>query len=214
MLSHVYTSHMTGNTASLAIRLAGGEWNDAPRYAVPILTFVGGLLYGAFVITAARRRGIHSSFSIALGTEIVLLTTFVALSPRYAVGLLPAALGIQTVTVTRVSGLRVYTTYLTGSLSKSAEAAVQYAFWVYDRTRGRFANRIGKVLRVTPRMPYAHHVIVTAGLWAGFFVGGICGALAEPRYGAPGALVALAVLVPATAVDLIRPVAAADVPRD
>ncbi len=213
-LSHVYTSHMTGNTASFAIRIAGAEWSEALRYAVPIVTFIAGLLYGAFVVAAARRYGLHSSFAIALGTEIALLVAYIAISPRYSVGLMPAALGIQTVTVTRVTGLRVYTTYLTGSLSKFAEAAVRYAFWAYDRTRGRFSNRIGKVLRVTPRVPYMQHAVLTAALWAAFFAGGICGALSAPRYGAAGALGPMIVLLAATATDLIRPVAAADLPAE
>jgi uncharacterized membrane protein YoaK (UPF0700 family) len=122
-LSHVYTSHMTGNTAFFAIRIA---------------------------TQTGRSRG---SFSIALGTEITLLIAFIVTGARYGAALLPPALGMQTVTITRVAGLRVYTTYLTGSLSKFAEAAIEYAFWFRDRTRGRFSKRIGRVLRVTPRVP-------------------------------------------------------------
>ena len=209
-LSHVYTSHMTCNTASLAIHLAGADWKEARRYVLPILGFVGGLFYGAGVITAARRRGIHSSFSIALGTEIALLVTFIATGARYGVALLPPALGIQTVTVTRVAGLRVYTTYLTGSLSKFAEAVVQYAFWFGDRTRGRFVKRIGRVLRVTPRLPSAQHAAVTSGLWCGFLAGGICGAWT----GTAGLLAPVGVLAATTIVDLLRPVAAADAPPE
>lgn len=138
--SHVYTSHMTGNTASFAIRVTEADWTEARRYMHAILAFVAGLLYGAAVIKAARRRGVHSSFAIALGTEIVLLIAFIGTGTRYAIALLPPALGIQTVTITRVAGLRVYTTYLTGSLSKFAEAVVHYAFWFHDRTRGRFTT--------------------------------------------------------------------------
>ena len=49
-----------------------------------------------------------------------------------------AAMGVQSVTVTRVGSLRVYTTYLTGSLSKFSEAVTEYLFWFRDRTRGAF----------------------------------------------------------------------------
>jgi len=89
------------------------------------------------------RHGWHSSFSIALFTELILLAAFMWFGMRYSlpggkqpsssgfyflVSLPAAAMGIQTVTVTRVAGLRVYTTYLTGSLAKCAEAVTQYGF--------------------------------------------------------------------------------------
>jgi hypothetical protein len=52
--------------------------------------------------------------------------------------------GSANVTVTSINGLRVYTTYLTGSLSKFSEAVVDYLFWLRDRTRGRLGARLGK----------------------------------------------------------------------
>ena len=70
---HVYVSHMTGNTASFAHDFASGDWAEAFRHGWPILPFTGGLLYSAASTKLARRRGFHSSFSIALITEIVLL---------------------------------------------------------------------------------------------------------------------------------------------
>jgi uncharacterized membrane protein YoaK (UPF0700 family) len=54
------------------------------------------------------------------------------------VALPAAAMGIQTVTMRRVAGLRVCTTYVTGTLSKWAEAMVQYAFWFMIGRAGRF----------------------------------------------------------------------------
>jgi uncharacterized membrane protein YoaK (UPF0700 family) len=123
VLLHVYVSHMTGNTASFASGLMRAQFGEAFHHAWPILPFIAGLLYSATATTIARRNGIHSSFSIALVTEIVLLSLFIALgmhfgldrnpeqaSPLvfYAMLSLPvAAMGMQTVTVTRVGGLRV-----------------------------------------------------------------------------------------------------------
>jgi uncharacterized membrane protein YoaK (UPF0700 family) len=228
VLLHVYTSHMTGNTASFASNLIRNHLTEAFHHAWPIIPFVAGLVYSATTTTVARRNGIHSSFSIALITELVLLGAFIAFGTHfgidrdpehasplvfYAMVSLPtAAMGIQTVTVTRVAGLRVYTTYLTGSLSKFAEGVTQYAFWFYDRTRGRFRRRIGKVIAVTPRIKYMHHALLTAGLWTGFFAGACSGVAAESRYGLFALLLPMAMLAVATAVDIIRPVAAADQP--
>ncbi len=228
LLDHVYSSHMTGNTASFATALADRNLPDALRHAWPMVPFVGGLLYSAGATALARRRGIHSSFSIALITEFVLLGLFVAAATACGLGFAPqpplvfygllsalaAAMGIQTVTVTRVAGLRVYTTYLTGSLSKFAEAAIEYALWFRDRTRGRLARRLGKVLRVTPRTRAARHAALTAGLWVGFFTGAVCGALGERNSGLAALAWPMAVIAGATAVDLVRPVAAADEPTE
>lgn len=82
-----------------------------------------------------------------------------------------AARGMQTVTVTRVAGLRVYTTYLTGSLAKFSEALVHYAFWFRDRTRGRFRKRICQVLRVTRHQRYVQHACLIAGSVDRFLLG-------------------------------------------
>lgn len=228
-LYHVYTSHMTGNTASFADDLVQGKWSSAFHYGWVIVPFLAGLLYSAATTKAARRRGFHASFSIALITEVVLLGAFIALGSIYAekaqaeatsgvfgyllLSLPAAAMGVQTVTVTNINGLRVYTTYLTGSLSKFAEAVIDYLFWLGDRTRGRFSSRFGKALRVSPRRKSFQHAIVTAGLWSGFFLGGLSGALAEPRFKFLSLFAPMAVLIGAVIVDLIWPVAAADEPR-
>lgn len=172
-LYHVFTAHMTGNTSSFGIDVAERSWTEALHHAWPLVPFLLGLLFSAFTTTVAHRLRWHSSFSIALVTELLLLGALIWLGQRYSINgelrppssfvfyfllsLPAAAMGMQTVTVTRVAGLRVYTTYLTGSLAKFSEALVHYAFWLYDRTRGRFRQRIFKVLRVTIHQRYAQH---------------------------------------------------------
>ena len=219
VLFHVFTSHMTGNTTSLGIELFRGERQQAVRHAWPLVPFLLGLVFSATATAAARRKGLHSSFSIALFTEFILLALFIRLALQHSdagfflMAALPAAaMGIQTVTITRVSGLRVYTTYVTGTLSKWAEAMVQYAFWFYDRTRGRFRERFWKIVRVTPRQKYARHAALTGVLWITYLGGALCGAVLQSRYGALALMVSLAILGVAIAVDLVAPVAAADEP--
>jgi uncharacterized membrane protein YoaK (UPF0700 family) len=229
VLYHVYTSHMTGNTASFAEELVQGKWTSAFHYGWVILPFLSGLLYSSATTKAARRRGFHASFSIALITEVFLLGAFIALGSKYVekaqlkppagvieyllLSMPAAAMGVQTVTVTNINGLRVYTTYLTGSLSKFSEAVVDYLFWLRDCTRGRFTSRFGRALRVSPRRRSFQHAILTAGLWIGFFLGASCGALAEPRFELLSLFAPIAVLITAVVVDLIWPVAAADEPQ-
>lgn len=230
VLAHVYTAHMTGNTVSLGVDMAQGDWTQALHHGWPILAFLGGLLFSAMTAGVARRREVRSSFAIALGTEVVLLAVFIyagtqlriAENPKevstgallFLIAVLAASLGMQTVTVTRINGLRVYTTYLTGSLSKFAEAVTDYVLWFHDRTHGRFGRRIGKVLRVTPRQRCAQHAALTGGLWIFYFAGAVCGASMEHRYALMALLAPLVVLVCATFIDLKWPVMAADEPRN
>jgi uncharacterized membrane protein YoaK (UPF0700 family) len=226
---HVYTSHMTGNTASFANAIVERKWNQALQHGWVIVPFMAGLLYSAATTKTAHRHGFHSSFSIALLTELLLLAAFVQWGSCYLdrghlklpsgviayvlLSMPAAAMGLQTVTVTRINGLRVYTTYLTGTLSKFSEAVVDYLFWFRDRTRKRIRTRFYKVLRLSPRQKSLQHAALTAGLWLGFFSGAVSGVVTEQRFAFFALYAPIAVLAVTIAVDLIRPVAAADEPE-
>lgn len=220
---------MTGNTASFGIDFAQQNWLQALHYGWPLIPFLLGLSFGAATSSWARRNGWHSSFSITLVTELALLGVFIWLGSRYSIrgaikppssamlyfllSMPTAVMGLQTVTVTRVFGLRVYTTYLMGSLAKFAEAVVHHAFWFYDRTRGHSRKRFWIAVRISAHQKHARHAVLTGGLWIAFFLGVICGALLKKRYELFSLLFPAAILLVATIVDLLRPVAAADEPR-
>lgn len=228
-LAHVYSSHMTGNTAGFAHGLGAAKWIDAFHHGWPILPFLGGLLYSAATTKIARRNGIHSSFSIALFTELLLLAAFLAIGTRhirngevqvtsqwlyYTILSLPcAAMGIQTVTVTRVNGLRVYTTYLTGSLSKFSENVIEYIFWWKDEMRRPRPRRL-RLLSVALHQKALQHAALTGGLWVAFFAGAICGVLEESRYALICLVGPIAVLAVTIVIDVLWPVAAADEPPE
>lgn len=212
IFDHLYTSHMTGNTSALArvVYLANG--NQVDRYGWPVAAFVIGLLYSAFATRVARRRRFDSSFSIALVTEILLLGAVLIMGPLglISLSLTAAAMGVQTVTVTRINGLRVFSTYLSGSLAKFSESIADFAFWVRDRTRGRFAERFGKVCAVSYRQKTLQHAALTAGMWAGFFWGAYSGVGSELRAGDRALLVPIGILGIIVVIDVIWPVAAAE----
>jgi uncharacterized membrane protein YoaK (UPF0700 family) len=187
-LNRIYTSHMTGNTATFASNVWKGDWHEAIRFGWTIVCFLIGLLISALMTHAERRQGIRSAFAAALGLEVLLLVLYIWLgqepfTPEAVLIFLPAAaMGIQTVTVTRIGTLRIYTTYLTATLSKFSEAVAQYLFWFWDRTRGRFRKRFAKVLLVTPRQISAKRAVVTALLWIAFFIGAVCGVAGDHRW--------------------------------
>ncbi|HVB40801.1 MAG TPA: YoaK family protein [Terriglobales bacterium] len=132
---------MTGNTADLGRALSRAPWPDVLKHGWPILAFVLGLILGAAITEADRRRRFHSRLSLVLGLEMILLAVLVigtaagsAAGARLGwVGLPALAMGLQTVTVTRIDDQRAYSTYVTGSLSKFAEVLTGYGFWLANR---------------------------------------------------------------------------------
>ncbi|HXE30528.1 MAG TPA: YoaK family protein [Terriglobales bacterium] len=214
LLEQVYTSHMTGNTSGLGIGVAGEQWNYALRHAWPIAAFVLGLITGATLTEYARRRRIHSRLAMILGAEMTLLAAVIALRPHWApaptlwVGVLAFAMGMQTVTVTRVADQRVYTTYLTGTLAKFAEAITAYGFWLADQWRWQRSNSRRELwLREAVRHRLLQHALLTAGLWTAFVAGGLSGATLALRRGAGALLLPIGALGLLLALDIVHPVA-------
>jgi uncharacterized membrane protein YoaK (UPF0700 family) len=194
----LYTSHMTGNTVSMARHIAELDWTGVVRRGWPIVAFVSGLMLGAFIYEAEKRRKIQVPFPLTIGLEALLIGIFIAagigsnfkadIPPQPAgkffvmVALLAIPMGMQNVAIRTVGGLNVYTTFVTGSLVKFAESLSQYLFWLRDRTHGRFRSRILKVLRVTPRQVTAQRAALTSGLWAIYLTGAVCGGFALQQW--------------------------------
>ena len=210
-LRQTYTSHITGATASTASHVVRGVWMDAGRFACAIGAFVLGLLIGAALRHVQRRQRIRSAFAAVLTVEILLLALFIAgaMQPWFPLDLLvfyaATAMGMQTVTVTRVGRLRIYATFHTGSLSKFAEALTSYFLWAWDRTRGRFRRRFSLVLRVTPRQETMQQVVVSLGVWFTFLLGALAGVAAVAAWGSAAIILAMLPLLWAIVVDWRKP---------
>lgn len=212
-LRRLYTSHMTGNTASMASNSLQGDWPQAFRYAWVLACFLAGLLTSAALTISERRKGIRSAFASALALEVGLLVLYIGLgqypfTPYALLIFLPAAaMGIQTVTVTRVGSVRVYTTYVTASIAQFSEAVTEWFFWFHDRTKDRFRKRVLKVLRLAVRQESARRAVVTASLWIMFFIGAVCGAAGDHFWKLPALALPIMVLALAIGIDLSWPAA-------
>lgn len=187
----VYTSHMSGNTAALGRYFAVKDWEQAARHGWPLLAFVIGLIGGAILTELARRRGYHSRMSLVMIVEIILLAIIAHANPQEAastawLGLPAIAMGMQTVTITRIGEQRVYSTYITGSLSKFGEALAGYGFWVADRLRARRGSggndRHGWLDPIHGNK-IMQHLLLNLGLWGLFLIGGLSGANVEAAKG-------------------------------
>lgn len=217
----LYTSHMTGNTVAMARHISALQWSGVVRRGWPILTFVFGLVLGAFIYEAEKRRKIQIPFPPAIGLEALLIAIFIAagigsgfkadIPPQPAgkffvmVALLAIPMGIQNVVIRKVGGINVYTTFVTGSLVKFAESLSQYLFWVRDRTRRRFRRRFVKVLRISPRVLPFQRAALTLGLWTAYLGGATCGGFSLQRWALLGMVTPFVLLLAIALYGAFRP---------
>jgi uncharacterized membrane protein YoaK (UPF0700 family) len=217
----VFTSHMTGNTVSLARHMSELDWPGVVRLGWPILTFVFGLMLGAFIYEAEKRDKIQVPFPPAIGLEALLIGIFIVagmgshfkadIPPQPAgkffamVALLAISMGIQNVVIRKVGGINVYTTFVTGSLVKFAESLSEYLLWLRDRTRGRFRSRILKVLRISPRIVALQNASLTFGLWAIYLTGAVSGGFSVLQFALLAMLAPFALLTTVALYGAFRP---------
>jgi len=217
----LYTSHMTGNTVAMARHVSELDWVGVVRRGWPIVTFVFGLMLGAFIYEAEKRRSIQVPFPPAIALEALLIAVFIAagigthfkadIPPQPAgkfflmVALLAVPMGIQNVVIRKVGGMNVYTTFVTGSLVKFAKNLSEYLFWFRDRTRGRLRSRILKVLRVSPRLATVQRAALTLGFWIIYLTGAVCGGFSIQRWRLLGMLAPVALLTAIALYGVFRP---------
>ncbi len=217
MLSEILTGNMTGNSVRVAIASTATDWNTAAHRLWPLLMFVAGLVISACIHEIGVRRAIAQTSAIVFLLEAGLFSGFIALfpapqfvsfrlfSPYFypAVALLSLGMGLQNATVTRVGALSVRTTHVTGTMTEFAEGISQFIFWAWDRQqRGR------EIFPLAKKIKSFRETVLMAGLWAAFFMGGVCAALAGKHWGALALVPAIAVLLLLTGVDMVRPIAA------
>jgi uncharacterized membrane protein YoaK (UPF0700 family) len=217
----IYTANMSGNTVAMARHLSALEWTGVVRRGWPILTFVFGLMLGAFIYEAEKRRQVKVPFPAAIALEALLIAVFIAsaigtdfkanIPPQPAgkffvmVALLAIAMGLQNVVIRNIGGMNLYTTFVTGSLVKFAENLSQYLFWLRDRTRGRLRSRLLKALKVSPRTLPLQHAALTLGLWIAYLAGAVSGGASIERWALLGMLVPFALLAGISLYGTLRP---------
>lgn len=226
VLSRILAANMSGNTVRLGVNFAQVTWDEVLRRGWPVLMFVCGLVLSALILEGAGRRGFRSGTSLTLGLESLLIATFIWVGGptmmngvahpatnwgfNTLVGLLAVAMGLQNATITRVGALSVKTTHVTGTLTKMAELFARYIVWFYDRTRGRFRRRVGKVLRVSPRQRSVQGATFMAGLWVAFALGATCAAYTKNRMELRCLVFPIAISLMLVIIDLCHPILASE----
>jgi uncharacterized membrane protein YoaK (UPF0700 family) len=195
LLSHVFTSHMSGNTVALTIDVAWGHWRAAWRHFEPIVTFFVGVLLGLLAAEVLMRRGFLRIFAVISGIEALLLIVFLLLAHpvRQWMVLWPAsAMGMQNALLRRVGNRSVRTTFITGMLATTANKLASALVSALERghdTREHFQAFLSY-----------------AAIWICFAAGGIVSAFTELRQGTSAMVIPIAGLALMIAYDLARPV--------
>lgn len=217
VLDHAFVAHMTGNTVSTVLHGLEHNWPTMLHRGAPIPAFFIGLLVGEIVLEAARRRKSRCVASHALWIEAVCLAAFVGCGlalfganskvaatslASFLLLLIPiaAAMGIQSAALRKVGALTIFTTFITGTLTKLANDVADYIFWFRDQTRGGFFLHVGQAIRLSPQQECFQAVVLLTALYCAYAGGALSGVLGFHHWGvaivsAPLLLVLLAILV-------------------
>ena len=199
----VYTSHMTGLTATVADHLVLGGSAIVLTGLLGIATFVAGAAACAILFNWGRRRELRGRYANVLVLEALLVLLFGLLAEELPwrhrdlvfVAVLCFTMGMQNAIITKISGAQIRTTHVTGMITDIGIELGKLAY--VSRTPG-----------LPPVVPDPGKLGILALLVGLFFGGGVLGAIGYLELGF-GALVPLAlVLLAAAAAPL-----AADVRR-
>lgn len=197
----VYTSHMTGLTASLADHLVLGSFALVGVGLEAIAAFVLGAMTCALLFNWGRRRGLQGRYANVLVVEALLILAFGALADRLVwdhrnyvfVAVLCFTMGLQNAIITKISAAQIRTTHVTGMVT---DIGIELGKLVY-RNRRRSEPPVRADLGKLGML---------AGLVGLFFAGGMLGASGYLTLGFPvliaPALVLLLVASPPVLVDL------------
>lgn len=210
LLAHVYVANMSGNTIAFGRGIAHGDLGEAAARVWPIVVFTVGLFLSELLYEVAVRHNRPSGAAWTLGLEAIVLAIYMALpfsaapaaygwSYYVPVALLALAMGLQNATLIRVGASSLYTTHITGNLTRLAREGAHALLWI---ATGH--SRKGRTEEDDRRA--ARRVGLMAGLWMSYTVGAVAGSLAVGRWGRLGAWAALAALLVLIAVDLLRPI--------
>jgi uncharacterized membrane protein YoaK (UPF0700 family) len=197
----VYTSHMTGLTASVADHLVLGSMRLVGIGLEAIGCFVLGAGTCAVVFNWGRRRHHEARFATVLVVEALMILAFGGLADQLTwrhrdlvfVAVLCFTMGLQNAIITKISAAQIRTTHVTGMVT---DIGIELGKAVY---RSRMPGQ-------PPVVPDLGKLGLLAGLVGLFFVGGVAGAAGYLALGftaliAP-ALVLLTVAAPPLVADL------------
>lgn len=199
----VYTSHMTGLTATVADHLVLGGSAVVLTGLLGVATFLAGAATCALLFNWGRRRDLRGRYANVLVLEALLVLLFGLLAEGFGwrhrdlvfVAVLCFTMGLQNAVITKISGAQIRTTHVTGMVT---DIGIELGKLAYrSRTPG-----------LPPVVPDPKQLGILALLVGLFFGGGVLGAIGYLEIGfatlVPLALVLLAAAAAPLAADVRR----------
>ncbi len=119
------------------------------------------------------------------------------------VALLAFAMGVQTATLTHIGALTIYTTFVTGTLTKFSESFTRVVFWVHEQSK---KVRASDIVRLAPRQKDVREGTMLVSTWTCYVVGAAVGILMKERWELRALYLPVVVLIAIIIVDQVRPI--------
>lgn len=219
-LFQIFTANMSGNSVHVGIGIGRMDGLDLLRPVCAIAAYLSGLIVARIAHGVAARRGISRVATATLGMEAALLFCFAQATPAMHFGqvanlesagyfalvaLLAFSMGLQVATLTRIGPLTIYTTFVTGNLTKFSESLTRSLFWSYDQLAAR--NSISHIVRHAPEQQDFRETATLAGVWISYVAGAALGTWGKGKWEFHALYVPISVLLLLIAIDRFRPIA-------
>lgn len=221
-LRHLFTAHMSGNSARLGVFLGEARLDSALPMVAAVLLFVFGIAAGTALAETASRRGARSAMPWLLGVQVLLLAAFMGYGASVigAGGQVPGhsgrgfyllaalaivSIGFQVCALQHVGGERARTTYVSGMLTRFAQELVNWLFWVRDGTHRPRNSYLAEVLESGTRRESATRLLLFGGIWCFYLGGAVAGSFFDGRWRLWSLACPVALLVAIIALDQWRP---------
>ena len=217
-LFQVFTANMSGNSIHIGMYLSQHDWRNFLRPMCAVLSYVVGMLLTRIALEIAGREGRRHIASWTFAVEALLLLLFARATPTMHLGqivdlhspgyfglvaVLAFAMGVQTATLTHVGALTIYTTFVTGTLTKMTESLTRIIFWAVDQFQ---QTGISHIVRNAPGQKDVREGAMLASVWTAYVLGAALGAFSKTRWELRALYVPVAVLVGFILLDLFRPI--------
>ncbi|HET7300979.1 MAG TPA: YoaK family protein [Oleiagrimonas sp.] len=198
-LQHLFTAHMSGNSARLGVFLGKLDLHAAVPMAVAVGLFVFGIAIATTLAELASRRHARSAMPLLLGIQMLLLIVFMgygmsvigvegqvadhSLRGFYVLAALAIiAIGFQTCALQHAGGQRARTTYVSGMLTRFSQEAVNWLFWMRDGNERPQESYLGHVLNTSRRSESARHMLLFGGIWCTYLGGAVAGSYLDGHW--------------------------------
>jgi uncharacterized membrane protein YoaK (UPF0700 family) len=222
-LFQIFTANMSGNSIHVGMYLGSFDVAELSRPACAIISYVSAIILTRITLEIARRAGVRRIASVTLSVEALLLVIFARATPVMHAGqvaeqrsltyfllvaTLAFAMGVQTGTLTHLGALTVYTTFVTGTLTKFSESFSRVVFWLHDSRRG--GNTMSDIVRHLRTQADAAASALLLGVWFSYVAGAALGTISKRHWQLKAIYAPVAVLAALVVLDRIRPLAAAE----